>query len=64
MQAITLQGVPWVVTMKMNAHYFPTKQFVKDSAMGWTMHEDDKVFEGKGPDGVVAPEGERMQPAQ
>ncbi len=39
MQAITFEGVPWVVTMKQNAHYFPTIEFVKDLAKGWTMYE-------------------------
>ncbi len=46
--------------MKINAYYFSTKQFVKDPAKGWTMCEGDKVFEGKGSNGVVAPEGESI----
>ncbi|KKA30706.1 hypothetical protein TD95_004191 [Thielaviopsis punctulata] len=37
LKAVTFDGVPWVVTMKKNDHYFPTVEWVKDASdpCGW-----------------------------
>jgi pro-apoptotic serine protease NMA111 len=37
LKVVTFDSVPWVVTMKKNEHYFPTVEWIKDSAdpCGW-----------------------------
>lgn len=37
LKVMTFDNVPWVATMKKNEHYFPTMEYVKDSAepLGW-----------------------------
>ncbi|KAF2012108.1 trypsin-like serine protease [Aaosphaeria arxii CBS 175.79] len=46
LKVMTFDNVPWVATMKKNEHYFPTIEYVKDSAepLGWKkiMHEFDE----------------------
>uniref|UniRef100_L2GG11 Pro-apoptotic serine protease NMA111 n=2 Tax=Colletotrichum fructicola (strain Nara gc5) TaxID=1213859 RepID=L2GG11_COLFN len=58
LKAVTFDSVPWVITMKKNEHYFPTMEWIKDPSepCGWKRktYEGDEVFEGEGPDGIVA----------
>ncbi|KAF2876722.1 Pro-apoptotic serine protease NMA111 [Massariosphaeria phaeospora] len=46
LKVMTFDNVPWVATMKKNEHYFPTIEFLKDSAepLGWKkiIHECDE----------------------
>ena len=45
LKVMTFDNVPWVATIKKNEHYFPTIEFVKDSAedLGWKkiLHESE-----------------------
>lgn len=52
--------MPWVVTMKKNEHYFPTVEWIKDTAApcGWrrvTYEGGGKAVEGVPAEGVVVP---------
>ncbi|KIW75565.1 hypothetical protein Z517_10307 [Fonsecaea pedrosoi CBS 271.37] len=38
LRVVTLKGVPQVVTMKKNSHYFPMVEYVRGSNGGWTVH--------------------------
>lgn len=51
LKVMTFDNVPWVATMKKNEHYFPTVEFVRDSAenLGWKkiIHECDEGGAGE-----------------
>lgn len=53
---MTFDCVPWVVTMKKNDHYFPTVDWIRDTAdpCGWrrVTYEAGKVIAGDATDGV------------
>ncbi|KAF2671007.1 trypsin-like serine protease [Microthyrium microscopicum] len=57
LKVMTFDNVPWVATMKKCEHYFPTIEFVKDSAerTGWrkVVHEAEKG----GSDGLMTEGG-------
>ena len=35
LRAMTFDNVPWVVSLKMNNHYFPMSEYVRDPSKGW-----------------------------
>jgi hypothetical protein len=59
LKAVTFDCVPWVITMKKNDHYFPTVEWIKDSAeaCGWrrVTYEGAAAVDGETTDGVPAP---------
>ena len=56
---MTFDSVPWVVTMKKNEHYFPTMEWIKDSAdpCGWrrVTYDGGEKIQGEGRDGINPP---------
>ncbi|KAL1888566.1 hypothetical protein Cpir12675_006130 [Ceratocystis pirilliformis] len=59
LKAVTFDGVPWVVTMKKNDHYFPTVEWKKDDSdpCGWkrTVYEDGNSKDDKTHAALEAP---------
>ncbi|KAI9645611.1 hypothetical protein NHQ30_006353 [Ciborinia camelliae] len=53
---VSFDGVPWVITMKKNDHYFPTTEWIKDpfEKSGWKRinYELGTAVDGEGKEGI------------
>jgi hypothetical protein len=56
-RGVAYHGVPFVVTMKKNEHYFPTMEWIEDASApdGWRKktYEQEQILDGEGEGGVI-----------